>query len=143
MLLRGKRLFGGGRFNPSQRLLLVLLAGFLLAVEIHTLGKLQWPYSNGAVVVVTWAILSAAVASKRVALTTAALAAAALVPIGVLASPLALTQTEIDLLLTGFNIALVALVIIAAAAVWIQVRTLFSIAYLDDYSSSGTPSTAG
>jgi hypothetical protein len=136
VLLRGKRVSGGGRLNPSQRLLLVLLAGLLLAVEIHTLGDVRWPYSNGAVIAVTWAILSAAVAAKRVVLTTTALAAAALVPIGVLASRgRVLTSTQIDLLITGFSIAMVALVIIAAAAVWIQVKTLFSVAYLDHYSS--------
>ena len=134
LLLRGKRVSNG--FSYSRRLCLIVLAGLLLGVEIRELGMLDVRYSNGIVVVITWAILAVAVADKRRSRVIIALSVAALVPFIGLAVAKDLESATIDLLLIWFSIALILLVTVAAWALWGQIRSLIALADLDQGEST-------
>jgi hypothetical protein len=128
LILRGKQ-SSPGLLTYSARLALILGAAALLGLELRQLGSLDERYSNGVVVVITWAALAAAVASKRTILATAALFIAALAPLLWLAFAPPGPQAS-DLLLVWSSIGLMELVIWAAWALWCQIRCLFALADL-------------
>lgn len=125
VLLRGKRT-PTDQLGASRRLLLIILASFLLGFVMHVLGRLNPPWSNGVVVVLTWGILAAAVASKRTLPIIAGLSVAALTPLCWVATRPTSDQV-VKWVITAFCVALVLLVVTAAWVVWRQLVKLIAL----------------
>lgn len=124
---------------PSLVLLLVVLAGIVLCFRLSGLGPLEQYQADGVVVVVAWAILSAAAGSaafgpKRALAVTTVVSIAALGAICVLVISVPTRPLAVPLFIV-FSVALVALVIFAACALWDQISGLF---VLTDYKRNGS-----
>src|SRR6202048_3872429 len=127
-LLRGKHSSSGLPLHSSRRLLLVVLGGAVFGLNADYLWHLN--SADAITVIIAWAILSVAVAPKRLRPVVGGLTAMALAPLALLAT-VSLTQTQADLLVIWLSVALIALVITAACLLWLQIRTLFLVAHVD------------
>lgn len=122
-------------FRSCLRLVLIVLGGLFLGFELQALGTLISWLSNGVVVVISWAILAAAVARKRGLWVIAFLSVAALTPIIILAAlPTLKPETTTNILLVWFCLALVVLVITGAWVLRHQIARLLFLANFDDRS---------
>jgi Family of unknown function (DUF6185) len=127
LLLRRKQV-SKERLSYSRRLLLIVLAGLSLGFEVRSIESLDGLLSYGFVVIITWAILFAAVAPKRTIVRASWLPLLALAPILLLASPMRFGAEATNGLLVWFSLALILLVIATAWVLWRQIESLFSLA---------------
>jgi hypothetical protein len=129
-ILRRRENSVGWRQRFDYRILLIALAGILLAVKIPKAGHLGPDIALGFVNVLVWGILSAALAPKKWLPAVGVLVAAPLATLSFLA--IALPPHPIkDALFLVYFVLLLMLVGVGAWALWKQITTIFVLTELD------------